>query len=85
MRAKVPPIKTEEGFCGPCNKRRCEIHHQNTSVWIIIYEAHISSDYKIWIAVLKLQFTFSLVKPGINNAQEALNNFGVDLIIPDFR
>ena len=23
MRAKVPPLKTEKGFCGPCNKPRC--------------------------------------------------------------
>ena len=25
VRAKVPPLKTEEGFCRPCNKPRCEI------------------------------------------------------------
>ena len=25
VRAKVPPPKTEKGFCGPCNKPRCEI------------------------------------------------------------
>ena len=25
MRAKVPPLKTEKGFCGPCNKPSCEI------------------------------------------------------------
>ena len=25
VRAKVPPLKTEKGFCGPCNKQRCEI------------------------------------------------------------
>ena len=25
VRAKVPPLKTEKGFCGPCNKPRCEI------------------------------------------------------------
>ena len=25
MRAKVPPLKTEKGFCGLCNKPRCEI------------------------------------------------------------
>ena len=25
VRAKVPPLKTEEGFCGPCSKPRCEI------------------------------------------------------------
>ena len=25
VRAKVPPLKTEDGFCGPCNKPRCEI------------------------------------------------------------
>ena len=25
VRAKVPPLKTKEGFCGPCNKPRCEI------------------------------------------------------------
>ena len=23
--AKVPPLKTEKGFCGPCNTPRCEI------------------------------------------------------------
>ena len=25
VRAKVPPLKTEKSFCGPCNKPRCEI------------------------------------------------------------
>ena len=25
VRAKIPPLKTEEGFCGPCNKPWCEI------------------------------------------------------------
>ena len=25
VRTKVPPLKTEEGFCGPCNKPRCEV------------------------------------------------------------
>ena len=25
MTAKVPSLKTEEGFCGPCSKLRCEI------------------------------------------------------------
>ena len=25
MRAKLPSLKTEEGFCGPCSKLRCEI------------------------------------------------------------
>ena len=25
VRAKVPPLKTEEGLCGPCNKPKCEI------------------------------------------------------------
>ena len=30
VRAKVPPLKTEEGFCGPCNKPRCEICKQIT-------------------------------------------------------
>ena len=25
VRAKVSPLKTEKGFCGPCNKPRCEI------------------------------------------------------------
>ena len=25
VRAKVTPLKTEKGFCGPCNKPRCEI------------------------------------------------------------
>ena len=34
VRAKVPPLKTEKGFCGPCNKPRCEIckHNQNTNL-----------------------------------------------------
>ena len=30
MRAKVPPLKTEKGFCGPCNKPRCEICKHTT-------------------------------------------------------
>ena len=25
VRAKVPPLKTKEGFCGPCNKPSYEI------------------------------------------------------------
>ena len=25
VRTKVPPLKTEKGFCGPCNKPRCGI------------------------------------------------------------
>ena len=25
VRTKVPPLKTEKSFCGPCNKPRCEI------------------------------------------------------------
>ena len=25
MRAKIPPLKTKYGFCGPCNKPICEI------------------------------------------------------------
>ena len=25
VRAKLPPLKTEEGFCSPCNRPRCEI------------------------------------------------------------
>ena len=25
VRAKVPPVKKNEGFCGPCEKSRCEI------------------------------------------------------------
>ena len=25
VRAKVPPLKTDEGFCGPCSKPRCKI------------------------------------------------------------
>ena len=32
-----------------------------------------------------MQFTFLLVKPAINNTQEALKNFGVDSIITDVR
>ena len=35
VRAKIPPLKTEEGFCGPCNKPRCEICK------------HITLDHKI--------------------------------------
>ena len=30
VRAKVPPHKTEEGFCGPCSKPRCEIYKHIT-------------------------------------------------------
>ena len=25
VRTKVPPLKTEKGFCGPCDKPRCQI------------------------------------------------------------
>ena len=25
VRFKVPPLKTEDGFCDPCNKPRCEV------------------------------------------------------------
>ena len=28
VRTKIPPLKTEEGFSGPCNKPRCEIYYQ---------------------------------------------------------
>ena len=39
---KVYPLKIEHNFSGPCNKPRYEIcENQNTSVWIIIYEAHL--------------------------------------------
>ena len=31
MRAKVPP-EEEEGFCGPCNKPRCEICKHITKI-----------------------------------------------------
>ena len=30
LRAKVPPLKIEEGFSGPCNKPRCEIYKHIT-------------------------------------------------------
>ena len=30
MRGKVPPLKTEEGFCGHCNKPRYEIYKHFT-------------------------------------------------------
>ena len=30
--SKVPPLKTEEGFCGPCNKPRCEICKHITKI-----------------------------------------------------
>ena len=28
VRGKVPPLKTQEGFCGPCSKPRFEIYKQ---------------------------------------------------------
>ena len=33
LRAKVPPLHKNEGFCGPCKKSRCEIckHMVNTN------------------------------------------------------
>ena len=33
VRAKVPPLQKNEGFCGPCKKPRCEIckHMVNTN------------------------------------------------------
>ena len=87
MRAKVPPLKTED-FCGPCNKPRCEICTHITKA----HEFEWSSTKRIysirtqnWIALLRMYFTFLLVKPAISNTQEALKNFEVDLIITDVR
>ena len=44
VRAIVPPLKTEEGFCDPCNKPRCEICKHITKTQQFessSYEAHI--------------------------------------------
>ena len=44
VRAKVPPLKIEDGCCGPCNKPRWEICKHITKTnqfWVIIYEAFI--------------------------------------------
>ena len=32
VRTEVPPLKTGEGFCGPCNKPRCEICKHFTKI-----------------------------------------------------
>ena len=49
VRAKVPPLKTEKGFCGPCNKPRCEIckHITKTHQFESSSTAYIPLDHKI--------------------------------------
>ena len=87
MRAKVPPLKTEEGFCGPCNKPRCEICKHITKR----HQSELSSTKRIYsirpqnlnCASKNVVFTFLLVKPVINNIQETLKNFRVNSIIAD--
>ena len=41
VRAKVPPLKTEEGSCGSCNNPRCEIcKHITKEVLVDITKTH---------------------------------------------
>ena len=86
--AKVSTLKTEEGFFGSCNKPRCEICKHITKT----HQFESTSTKRVYSirpqnlnGGSKMQFTFSLVKPAINNTQEALKNCGVDLIITDVR
>ena len=49
MRAKLPPLKTEEGFCVPCNKPKFEIckHITKTHRFESSSTNHHPSDHKI--------------------------------------
>ena len=88
VRTEVPPLKTEEGFCGPCNKPRCEICKHFTK----IHQLESSSTKRIYSirpqnlnCASKNVVYLLLVKPVINNTKEALKNFEVDLILTDVR
>ena len=67
MRVNIPPLKTEEGFCGPCNKPRCEICKHITKTHHHLQNAYIPLDHRISIA----QYTGST------------EEFGADSIITD--
>ena len=54
---------------------------KHTNLNYHLRSAYIPLDHKISIALLRMQFTFLLVKPAINNTKKALKNSGVDLII----
>ena len=82
VRAKVSPLKAEEDFCSPCNKPRCEICKHITK----IHQLESSSTKRIYsIRPQNLNCTSKNVKPAINNTQEALKNFEIDLILTDVR
>ena len=88
VRAKLPPLKTEEGFCGPCNRPRCEICKHITKT----HQFESSSTKRIYFirpqnlncASKKVAYLFTC-KTCHNNAEEALKNFRVDSIITDVR
>ena len=90
LRAKVPPLKTEEGFCGPCNEPLCEICKHITITKTHQYESSpTKSIYFIKPQNLNRAFKnfvhLFTCKTCINNTQEALKNSGLDLIITDLR
>ena len=87
VRSKVPPLKTEEGFCDPWNKPRYEIykhitktHQFQSSSTSCIYSIRPNNLNR---ASKNVVYLFLLVKPTLNKIQEALKNFGVDSIITD--
>ena len=69
MRAKVPPLKTKEGFCGPYNKPRCEICKHSTKPQYLI----CTSKNVVYLFTCKT----------CHKQYTALKNFGVDSIITD--
>ena len=89
MRSKVPPLKTEENFCGLRNKPRYEIYKHITKT----HQFQSSSTNRIYSirtnnlnrASKNVVYRFLLVKPTLNKIQEALKNLGVDSIIADSR
>ena len=88
MKSEIPPLKTEEGFYVPLNNPRCEICKHITKT----HQFESSSAKPIYFSrpqnlncASKNVTYFSLVKPVINNTQEVLKKFGVDLIITNVR
>ena len=69
-------ILSEESFCSSCNKPRfktCKLILQTQSLI-----NHIT-----WISLLKMEFTFLVLKPAMKNTREALKNFEVGFIFAD--
>ena len=82
MRAKVPPLKTEGAFCVLCNKPRLEICKHITKKEqfksLSAKRIHSIRPQNINCTCKKVVYLL-VVKPIINNTEEVLRNFGVDL------